>query len=732
MTTETSKRRVPLLLGLGAGLLLAVPASGQRLFFEDFNTVPLGRNVEELSAGERVWTKTPPPGWAIDDTGMPGYGDPDYADRDGMREWAGWAFADVKWWPTVDNQRRSEWVRASGAAAIADPDEWDDAPHKFGFFNSYLSTPEIAVAGHAANTLALFFDSSWRPEGFDDGAPNWPVGPNGERINNQTAVITAQWDGGTPVEVLRWDSRSGGDFYKDHAPNDAAIIALQNPGGAQKLLLKFGLIEAANDWWWAIDNVTVGQPPMMTAVVGRGNGFTARIVEGLGKTVVENSVTAKLDGQTITVTTTRPAHDLELDELEVSHDQSPKIFPPDSVHQVELSYRTSDGRTVVDTGSFIAPGYSAVRANPFALTVTITEPDYFLVDQSKGVQLALNGNAITATSVTRQDPNQWIVRYSFAAPPPSGSEHSLKVTFTTTQAQVVEQTLTFRIPVYVTIPPALGTAIGTGSKSGMRWYTHQLAAGRPDGNTLAAAEKQLRGEYGESIHDPTFQVSGGYFEVPYVNFEQAMGTAGNFRWDSTVPGQDIPDDFIPGIPGPAGGNDNIAAQARTFIEFPAVGVYAMTVNSDDGFQVSTGNATNPTYLVLGEWNAGRGAADSEFYFQIEKPGVYFFRLLYFEGGGGASVEWFTFNAAGTRALVNGTQTGALKAYEQRTVAEPELPVATPTVAVARQGATAVITYTGVLQGAELVQGPYTDVAGATSPYTIPAGTTPARFYRTRQ
>lgn len=59
-------------------------------------------------------------------------------------------------------------------------------------------------------------------------------------------------------------------------------------------------------------------------------------------------------------------------------------------------------------------------------------------------------------------------------------------------------------------------------------------------------------------------------------------------------------------------------------------------------------------------------------------------------------------------------------------------VATPTVVVARQGATAVITYTGVLQGAELVQGPYTDVAGATSPYTIPAGTTPARFYRTRQ
>lgn len=97
MTTQTSQRGVRLLLGLGAGLLLALPASGQRLFFEDFNTVPLGRNVEEASAGERVWTKTPPAGWTLDDTGMPGYGEPDYADRDGRTEWAGWSFANVKW-----------------------------------------------------------------------------------------------------------------------------------------------------------------------------------------------------------------------------------------------------------------------------------------------------------------------------------------------------------------------------------------------------------------------------------------------------------------------------------------------------------------------------------------------------------------------------------------------------------------------------------------------------------
>jgi hypothetical protein len=71
------------------------------LFIETFDSLPLGPNVEEASAGDQVWTKTPPANWTVDDTGMPGYDQPDYADNDGRKEWAGWSFADVKWWPTV-------------------------------------------------------------------------------------------------------------------------------------------------------------------------------------------------------------------------------------------------------------------------------------------------------------------------------------------------------------------------------------------------------------------------------------------------------------------------------------------------------------------------------------------------------------------------------------------------------------------------------------------------------
>jgi hypothetical protein len=536
------------------------------------------------------------------------------------------------------------------------------------------------------------------------------------------------------------DSNASGAHFKTDEPNGAAVVALNNPAGAQKLVLKLGMIEAANDWWWAVDNLTVGQLPMLTATVGRGDGFACRLLESAEVATVDTAtLTARLDGQAVTVTTDRPYNEIQLEEVEVRHDQSPKIFAPGSLHTVEVSFRTSDGRSLVEKGSFVAPGYSTVRATPLAFTVTIAETSYLTVDESKGIPLVWNGQAITPTSVLRQDllapdgsdaPDRLLVDYRVPAPMASGSQHSLIVGFTTATAQYVEQTLSFRVPVYGTIPGELATARGTGSKAGLRWSTHQIASGRPLGNSIAGAEAQLRGEYGPSLHDPSSEVAGGYFEVPFVNFDQNAGPAGHFRYDSLVSGQEVADELIPGIPGLENGRDNIACEARAFIEFPAPGVYTMVVNSDDGFQLSTGNTNNPVYLVLGKWDSGRGAADSEVYFQVAQAGVYFFRLLYFEGGGDARVEWFTVDAAGKRMLINGTEAGALKAFEQRTVAEPGLPI--PTLSVKRDGAAIVIDFAGTLQSAEQAAGGYSDVAGAASPYTVPTGAATMRFYRTRQ
>ncbi len=717
----------------GAAVLSFIPAYGQKLFYESFDSVPLGPNVEEASKGAKVWTRTPPEGWSVDDTLMPGYGTPDYPANDGRTEWSGWAFADVKWWPTVDNQRRSEFTRASGVAAIADPDEWDDATHLQGFFNSFLSTTEIDVSGKAASSLILTFDSSWRPEGFDDGLPSFPVDADGSKTNNQTAVITAQWDNGTPVEVLRWDSDSNGAFYKPDSDfiNEAALVELNNPAGAKKLVLKLGMINAANDWWWAVDNLAVGEPPMLTGVSATGVGFTVRITEALGKTVNTGApVTTKLDGQPVTVTVDRDPDNAN--QVVVTHNQAPKIYVPGSSHLVEVSFTTSAGKQVTDTVSFVAPSYMTVSATPTRVAAVIKETDYLVVDDAKGLAVELDGAAITAKSVTRANDgvsttDTITVIYETPSPLVSGSAHALKAAYTTTTAQPVVETVAFKAPEYQTLPAALATSLGTGAQAGMRWRTHQLEAARPN-NNIAASEQQLRGELGASIHDTMDQTAAGYFEVPFVNFDQVAGPAGNFR--DTAEGSDqVADTYIPGIPDGHPSNDNIAAEALTFVEIPAAGVYTMVVNSDDGFQVSVGNTNNPTFLVLDKFDAGRGQADSVFYFKADAAGVYFFRLLWFEGGSDARVEWFTVNDDGTRALVNGTQTGALKAYRTRTVPEPALPSTQPTVSVERLGASVKVTFTGTLQRAESVTGPFTDLQ-VSSPAEVPA-TSGSGFFRAR-
>ncbi len=235
------------------------------LFADNLNDVTLGAPVDE---GQVVvvpdydpnfaWTDTPPSGWSVDDSGVPGSGD---LNTDGVTEWAGWSFADKKFWIAADDQRRSEFVYGQGVVAVADPDEWDDKAHNIPvfppFYNAFMETPAIEIPGGgtvAANSVFISFDSSWRDEAFDDG----------DNTNNQTATITASYstDGGatfgSPVEVLRWDSDPNSDDFHDDAPNEAITnLSMANPANVTHVKLEFGLTNAGNDWWWAVDNITL-------------------------------------------------------------------------------------------------------------------------------------------------------------------------------------------------------------------------------------------------------------------------------------------------------------------------------------------------------------------------------------------------------------------------------------------------------------------------------------------
>ena len=79
----------------------------------------------------------------------------------------------------------------------------------------------------------------------------------------------------------------------------------------------------------------------------------------------------------------------------------------------------------------------------------------------------------------------------------------------------------------------------------------------------------------------------------------------------------------------------------------AKGSYQLGVNSDDGFQATIGsNFGDLGSQVLGEFNGGRGASDTLFDIVVTEAGLYPFRVLWFEGGGGANVEIFSRNFFG--------------------------------------------------------------------------------------
>ncbi|MDX2146403.1 MAG: GC-type dockerin domain-anchored protein [Planctomycetota bacterium] len=198
------------------------------------------------------WTPTPPTGWTnvFDPIGC--------VSPCGVEEWRGWSFADRDYWIDADFQNREQFTKASGFVAVADNDEWDDAPNGNAQYNTFLTTPSIALPAGA--TAQLNFDSSWRPEGFDD----FCVGcPGGDLTNNQTAIIEVNYfdQNGSPIssaEILRWDSNPNGSFFKPDSTNESVSINLAGiPANARSMTLEFNQVNARNDWWWAIDNIDV-------------------------------------------------------------------------------------------------------------------------------------------------------------------------------------------------------------------------------------------------------------------------------------------------------------------------------------------------------------------------------------------------------------------------------------------------------------------------------------------
>jgi hypothetical protein len=165
---------------------------------------------------------------------------------------------------------------------------------------------------------------------------------------------------------------------------------------------------------------------------------------------------------------------------------------------------------------------------------------------------------------------------------------------------------------------------------------------------------------------------------------------------------------------------------------PAVTIPCVNVSGFGGqrdFWVTNANLTASIAasqpFIIGEADYGKGRSEITFTFFVPQAAIYPISTIYFQGGGGAGAEWTTISQDGSRHLVNDTtDPSSVLAFRAVTVN----PVQPPKLSFAKQGNSWVLTYEGTLYSSSTVNGTYGPVAGASSPYTIPANTS-IQFYR---
>ena len=246
---------------------------------------------------------------------------------------------------------------------------------------------------------------------------------------------------------------------------------------------------------------------------------------------------------------------------------------------------------------------------------------------------------------------------------------------------------------YPTLPPGLklpASVIDT-NKPGFTLKLRQMAAARPGGGFVDSVRRQLNDEYidpatglpYDDLIDRTqtgFQPPGSGFnpdktftEVGFINYNQDANGVGMEAGVFTA-NNGFADKPIPGIPGTTLDTDNIAMQARTYLELKA-GAYRFGVNSDDGFRVTAESAPQDilrSTSISGEFNADRGQGTTFFYVVAQEDGFYPFELIWWETGGGAEVEWFSVDSAtGANVLINDrANPNAIRAYRSALVNRP--------------------------------------------------------------
>ncbi|MBI4664409.1 MAG: hypothetical protein HY735_36905 [Verrucomicrobia bacterium] len=323
--------------------------------------------------------------------------------------------------------------------------------------------------------------------------------------------------------------------------------------------------------------------------------------------------------------------------------------------------------TAVLQGPFVRTASpSGVGISPDA-AILVEFQDFESKVNESSVKLLLNGAPMNATVSKAGETT--VVRFQPATLLASGSRNTAEVTYTDdrTPPRAFSVNFDFLIEPYAILPSnwALPSGIVDTSKAGFNIRTVQARADAGLAASIARAEAQLAG----TLIDPATRLPFVNEARPGPNSDQTFDEEQviNYEQDARPSGSFSNDRAFPGIPGTGNHRENAAMEIITFLELPA-GFHRFGINSDDGFKVTVGqpDPRDAFATVLGQFDGARNSADTTFGFVAEKTGFFAFRLLWFEAGGGANLEFYSVLPGGQKVLINDRSNArSIKAYRAR-------------------------------------------------------------------
>ncbi len=341
------------------------------------------------------------------------------------------------------------------------------------------------------------------------------------------------------------------------------------------------------------------------------------------------------------------------------------------------------------------------------------------------VGMVLDGNAVTPTVTDVAGSSDKLVLYTPNPPMASGSTHTAGLVYAGTTNY-----WTFTVSTYTNVPASYRRSVEDADTTAPGFKVKVVQAAAAQANTVARAEAQLAGTPA-SVAIPGPEADGSYIDSNVINWNvtanpgATLAEIGNFRQSLTG----TPDEPVPGIPGTglagAPRYENITAEIFAWLDLPA-GYQKFGIGGDDGFKLQIGTPGQTDGTILFSRDRGAGPRDIPIAFIVPEAGLYPVRLVWYQGGGGGNLEFFSYGPNNSKIMVNDrSNPAAVKAYAK--VKGGGVP---PSVAIQNLPAGLVVTFQGKLQSTDALGAGanWQDVANATSPLTVsPTGT--AKFYR---